>query len=195
MLGPSFQSPRLKPRLVSLTTLLLAGILAPAAPGPATAEPGAVPHALGRIPPEIAALTLPTGKLIPLSGSPRQLTFEDVERSEFTSSGGIVVSYDVPNPPFPTDLGPAVQTVRSFRVDCASQTIQRLGSMEYGRDGGVVMWLPPDDPEPIKGNGFAEGHFMLVCEGARPPAAEVVGYQSAFDLATRWFASLADEEH
>jgi hypothetical protein len=160
--------------------------------GSAAAAPNAIPPTLGRIPAEVAALSLPTGKLIALSGSPRQLTFEDVDRSAFTRSGGVVVTYDVPNPPIPTAQGPAVQLVRRFRVSCASQTVQQLGVMAYGRGGNVVMWLPADAPQPARGDGMAEAHLKLVCGGAHPPSAPVMGYRAAFAYATQVLASWAE---
>ena len=117
------------------------------------------------------------------------MTFEDLERSRFSKAGGIVVTYDVPYPPHQTELGPAAQMVRRWRVDCADRTVQELGSMAYDGNGGIVMWLPPQTAVSARDNGLAAGHVKLVCDGAKPPSPPVSGQKAAFALASRWLAA------
>ena len=171
---------------IVLGTLSLALALALAAVELAAA---AVPPLTGpnAPPPNIAELTLPTGRLAYVSASARAAGFIDLDHVDHGADGIVTgVLLRIYDPGIPSRGMVAVQTVARMRWFCSKHVSQELGVQAFDEDGALVIWLPPDSPEPVRPNTGSELLARFLCEGAELPAGDVLtGHANALSEGRR----------
>ncbi len=123
-------------------------------------------------PPEIGALTLPTGRLRLLGVGGPGAIFLDLEHSRRTGDIAEVRLFEVRGSP-PAMPGKVLQQVELWRLDCVRRTRTTLGAQVFGENGKQVIWLPEEPPEPIVPRTGYESVALAAC-GERVPTPEVI---------------------
>jgi hypothetical protein len=135
-------------------------------------------------PAAVAAITLPSGRLQPLTQAKHAVFFIDLDRSVRRGSSAEVWNYTVYEPGVLLAPGKtANQVIEKAVIDCVKRQITVLGYQAYDGAGKLVLWSEAESTEAVQPNTAQDLQRKVVCEHEQPPLSPLVGRAAAMALA------------